>query len=275
MPNRHLGSLSDVIGCEVANMSRVDARPGPGPAGRQLHIWCRDDSVIDAFAAFCVLLCRRVEVDPPAKALLTCLDEFRRLLAGTSDAAGTGVMGIVGELLLLDQLLQRDRTAIRLWQGPRGGRHDFRGPGCALEVKTTLRSDAADLRVRISSIDQLDPPENGKLFLHLVRLEQADQGDLSARELQARIETKLPSGEVAALRSLVGRNELPDHPRFALLQEMTWKVDSRFPRLSVTHLLKGKLEPGVGGVSYIVDLSAASDCLVDRDSALDILVAAS
>lgn len=265
-----LDSLSDVLGCDVAAYTRPGEVRETDATERLLHVWCRDKSAIDAFASFCALLCERIKDTDATAAFVECMEEFRRLLSGTRAVESSQLLGLVGELLLLEHLLETDATAVRFWQGPRGARQDFRSATCAIEVKTTTRSEAAGLRVRISSIDQLDPPEAGRLFLHLVRLEQVEAGSFSAREIQVRIESRLTPAEVATFRECLPAALLPDVPRYSLLEDATWEVDDEFPRLSASRLVRGQLDPGVGGVNYDLDLGAVPRGRVELDDVLRI-----
>jgi len=229
---------------------------------RHLHIRCLDRSLDDAFLAFGAMFCDRLVATPVPEALVECLAEFRRLLVDKD--ARLSIPGLLGELLVLERLAMVDPTAVRLWQGPRGDRHDFRCANVSLEVKTTLRADAASQRVRISSLDQLDPPRDGRLFLHLVRLEQVENGQLTIDSLLKRIEASLAPGERAALADLLAMVGIfsRSEPRFVLLSEESWEVTDRFPRLTASRLSRGCLDPGVTAVSYDLDLTAAADCTV-------------
>ena len=161
-----------------------------GEEGRFLHVWCRDHTVDDAFDSFCVLLCQKLENQTVTKALSASTAEFRKLLA-ESESPDSNVIGVIGELIFLRQLLRKDPGAIRAWAGPQGGRHDFRRGRNAVEVKTSLRSDVQGLTVTISAFDQLDVPADGRLILQVYQLEQVDNGDHSIATLSEDIRSNL------------------------------------------------------------------------------------
>lgn len=158
------------------------------------------------------------------------------------------------------------------WKGPSGSRHDFEGEADSVEVKGTT-STLGPVH-RISSLTQLDPPEKGALwFFSLQMREEAGAGNT------------LPNLIDLIRETLTGASELLDHfekilegsgyspiynpdyerVRWRIAEEMLFKVDSRFPRIS-----KGSFSPalpsGVESLSYVVNLSAFRGLCVARSA---------
>src|SRR5262249_39600495 len=79
------------------------------------------------------------------------------------------LIGVYGELWHLRELARRSPSAVTAWTGPLGTRHDFMGPGGALEVKA---SQARRGRfVEIHGAEQLEAPSGGDLFLASMKVE--------------------------------------------------------------------------------------------------------
>lgn len=250
--------------------------PGAGQL-RFLHVWCRDRLADQAFEAFCALLWRAAETDALSVALRQCSDEFRRLLLAEREPVPNSAVGLLGELIVLRRLVERDPRLISAWTGPSGARHDFRRGSAAVETKTTVRSEARGRTVRIADIDQLEPPEGGTLYLYLVRLEQAMSGKLSLASVVDQIMARLESAEADAFRRLVaemhdGRNW--DAP-FELREELAYEVRDGFPSLTSAKLAKGQLDAGVSRVGYDLALESAAAFEVATAAAIDSLCGAS
>lgn len=251
--------------CEVAPFQ------APGVEGRPyVHVWCKDPSVNQAFEAFCAMLWRTAAEGEMTTALSQCSEEFRRLLAVEQDVHPRSLIGLVGELVVLRELVEYQPSLISAWTGPAGSRHDFRTGSVAAEVKTTLRSQSKDRTVKISDIDQLDPPVGGSLYLWLVRLEQAMNGALSVTALAADIRTHLdPAGE-SVLDGCLQKWDGQDWSKpFELREVKAYHVRDGFPRLSASMLSRGSLDPGVSNVSYSLSLESACSFEVPVNVAIE------
>lgn len=195
------------------------------------------------------------------RACTSTLGEFRMLLVPKSSSVpAERLVGLIGELLLLDELLDIEPTATELWRGPLGERHDFRGGVLAAEVKTTSR--AADQLLHVTSIDQLLEPADGELHIVRYTLEQTAGGSLLLGSLFTRIVGK--SGNPLRIRELLARMDCPDplaeewnEVRFQLEDSRSYRVDAAFPRVVPGSLAEGVLPSGVSKVRYDVDLAAA------------------
>lgn len=250
---------------EVASFSGSN-----GTSKQGIHVRCHDDSLDEAFTMFCALVCTRATSGPISPALAASFEEFRALIGATRARTKPDAIGLVGELLWIDRLIAIDPSAALSWMGPSGGRHDFRRGQVAVEVKTSLRSGSQSNKVHVSALDQLVPPEGGKLFLHTVRLDRADEGEISLRKLIDDIHRRLSSEARRHFDSqLVELGDLGQNldDSFSVLSIETFEVRDDFPRLVPESLISGSLPPGVASVSYDLLLDFASEFQIDSDVA--------
>lgn len=263
----------DAAAALVAEVAYYDT--GRGTQEPFLHVWCRDHQADQAFEAFCAMLWDASERLDLSTALVHCSEEFRRLLAFRDDAS-VSLVGMLGELILLRQLVGEGGNLLEAWTGPGGARHDFRLANVAVEVKTTLRSEARGRTVCISDIDQLQPPDHGRLFLCLVRLERAMAGTISMAALASEVEQQLnDEGRAVFRRTLQDYRGTDDwFSRFELKEQVEYEVRPGFPCLTAARLKLGQLDPGVSKVRYDLALEGAAAFEVPPGSAVAALVGA-
>lgn len=186
--------------------------------------------------------------------VLTRLESWRQFLR--SVGAGmqrSELIGIMGELQVLRQLLSEQERAFSTWRAPDDGLHDFENIGHALEVKTTLGPGS---RVTISSLDQLNDAGLERLDLVHVRLYESAQGE-TVDEIVDDIEANLMDNDIrrklsdALLRRGLDPTERRASDLRASLQHInTFHVTDGFPRI-----LRHDLPAAVSEVSYALDLS--------------------
>ena len=267
-----LRSLLQGAGALTAEIARFNQ---DGSDLRALHIWCKDRLCDDAFAMFCELLAEKLPDMDVGIALAKCHEEFERLLNGAESIPLGRLIGAIGEMLILLDAANLDPSAAKMWSGPRGERHDFRNGNIALEVKTTLRSEGKTLKVRITDLDQLEPPEDGELYLHAIKLEQAEGGALSVNGLFEALNNVLDADgrrDIATLLATLGIDPKCTRPQFSILSRTTYQVSGDFPRLTASRLLSGRPDSGVSAISYDLNLEHERGFLVPEDRALSALV---
>jgi hypothetical protein len=173
-------------------------------------------------------------------------------------------IGIVGELLLLDQLLDRGADAVGMCTSPNGGLHDFEWSGHALEAKTSL---GAARRLHISTLDQLDEAGLASLHVAHLRLVEAAGGETLA-EIADRIEARL-GGERArgAFRNALLRRGLAPGavvdagPQVLLAGTEFYMVREGFPRLR-----RGDVALGIVDAEYQLEARALSGFQTEGDA---------
>lgn len=234
---------------------------------RYLDLTCTVRELEGVFAEVATEILRRIQDGESAlRACTGTLNEFRLLLLpGASDVSDEQITGLIGELLLLTELLSLSADAVALWRGPLGERHDFRGGALAIEVKTTLRAGTETMR--ISSLDQLLEPAGGELCVTRYTLERAAGGALTVSGLLRRtIELGADRTELKMLLAAMGcaepESEVWNGIACELQESRSYRVDADFPRLIPT-----TTPGGINEVSYAVELATATACLLDDQQA--------
>lgn len=207
------------------------------------------------------ILARLKSGHEPARAVRNTLSEFRELLekAGRQEVTLAREAGLVAELYVLNRLLDHHRKAWQAWVGPLHERHDFRCGGLSLEVKASTRLSARP--ITINSIEQLEAPQDGELYLAYLVLERVADGDLTVQDV---VEQALPrvddvEGFLARLRSVgCAAQDAPEWNRHQvrLGQFRVFEVREGFPRIVPSMLPARGLPAGVLKVTYEIEIAA-------------------
>lgn len=240
-----------------------------------LEVQCELAELEHVFADFCVsALTRITSGELPQTAIDGLLDDLQQLLAGggASRTSEVPALGLAGELIVLRDLVRIDAALVAAWQGPRGGRHDFRWADDAIEVKTYIRRQSR--QVSISSLDQLEPPADGRLFLAEVCLEHNAAGEITLAALTDDIGRCLYPGGKREFINRLSEMEVTDSDvagPWSLKYVNTFIVGQGFPSLTSNHLTAGRVETGISHVSYRLDFSAADRWSYDGNLAAELL----
>ncbi|GAA1397935.1 hypothetical protein GCM10009639_35880 [Kitasatospora putterlickiae] len=227
--------------------------------GRFADITCSVRDLDDVFTGLCgdVLMALEADGERPFRTALAVLGRWRRLFAHVARAiTDEQLVGLHGELTLLERLLVIDPGAIRFWSGPDGYRHDFTDGRHAVEVKSTA-SIAERRLIQVHGLDQLEEPEGGALLLGWHRFEEHADG-VTLRELVRRVRD-LCDDETALLSRLLGAgyrhggDDQQADRRLRLVDSRWYPVDGDFPRLIPASIV-GQAPEGVSDISYTVDL---------------------
>jgi len=121
---------------------------------------------------------------PFAESLATALRQYRKLVAA-EQLNQQILLGLLGELIVFDMIRSKMGFdgALAAWHVKENSIHDFDLGKWDLEVKTTARASRIH---RISSLAQMEPLENRRLFLmsvHLVEVGIEDEGSISLPQL--------------------------------------------------------------------------------------------
>ncbi len=184
--------------------------------------------------------------------------------AGLTDAEA---VGLFGELWFLEFWLEPIGAAVLgAWTGPLGDRHDFKWPAASVEVKATRARSDGSATHRISTLDQLEDPEQGRLYLFSLRV---SPDPIAAHSLNASIErirgTLFAHAEllhefderVARLGYSPAHRERYDAPLRVVAEEL-YRVDDDFPRLTRDSFVDGEVPTGVDRIGYSLDLVACA-----------------
>ena len=214
--------------------------------------------------------------DQPDRACLIVLDRWRELLMGEKGKLpdSATLLGIWGELKLLLRLTAFNKKVINAWLGPSGGRYDFFISTAALEVKSSMQRKGQT--VTIHGCDQLEQPENGRLFLYLIKVEEAPTQGENISDL---VDQLLAAGcnrfkLMQALGSLGLSSDVLqqcDDLRFYLTEWRLYPVDNYFPKITKSSFENGHLPNGVIDIVYKIDLSMQPPYPLKDDEAEQVL----
>src|SRR5690625_362438 len=238
---------------------------------RFLDLTCMSKNVEAAFSDLVKHTAERIaKGDETIPALLSVLQEYRELLIGSSkdDVSQSRVLGLIGELVVLNRLLQVTPDAWQSWVGPMGDRHDFRGGGLALEVKTTRKREKSV--VTINGASQLLPPKSGSLRLMHIALDESPSTGLSVSSLLKRALTIVDDKSALLKRAAAYGCSDVDSPHwneksYSVEGIRFYKVESDFPRIVPSVFQSGNLPTGVSDIVYSIDLSSARKHLCKDD----------
>lgn len=174
------------------------------------------------------------------------------------------VIGLFAEIRFLTERLIPDvgpAAAVMRWRGPFSSRHDFEWTGCSVEVKATTASRGRIFH--INGIDQLEPPENGKLFFFGVRLREEGGAEQTlpsiieiCRNLLVVDDDALDKFESVLVQAGYSphRNEEYEKMRFRIIEEALFTVTEDFPKISVGNFAGG-IPDGIERVEYEINLN--------------------
>lgn len=196
------------------------------------------------------------------------LEDFRALLNSRRENLldRPVVAGLVGELYVLNNLLDYSSGSWRAWSGPKADRHDFRVANCSLEIKTSLVSSSR--QITVNGLEQLESPSGGSLNLAHIVLEPVHDGPLTIsflghRALQGSDD---PEG-LKELFAAAGCEDIDSQAwnqyAFRVDSVSLYQVDDLFPRLVRSMFSHPGVPSGVREVAYKVDLSYAEESLCE------------
>lgn len=230
-----------------------------------LSVACHESSLREVFARVVSDIVSRIERGRPgATAINEALLQFRRLLRPPRGRVPerTTAIGLVGELLVLCDLLEEHSRAWAGWQGPESDRHDFRAGSVSIESKAGMGADAHC--VHVHGLRQLESPPGDTLILRHIRLEPDPAGELTVPDLAVRAADL--SSDPDAVRSLLevfgyaeGDSDEWRVHRFRHAGATAYRVMEGFPRLVPDTLNVPWPIAGIDNVSYEVDLAIAGD----------------
>jgi len=228
---------------------------------------CLSETLGSVFGEFVDEIIARVERgDSCLQAIESTIIDFRSLLSQVDELEvdPKAVVGLVGELLVLNRLLDQSSSGWKAWRGPSGDRHDFRNSAISLEVKSTDQVGKSD--IIINGLEQLEAPSRGALYLLKMEFEAVPGGVLSIAGLAGSALGK--ADDPIGLRKVLCSIGCDDFQNvrwnarsFRLNAESLYEVRDGFPKLT-SAMLRGGVKPaGLFSVKYSVDLSFATDFL--------------
>jgi hypothetical protein len=238
-----------------------------GTEGVWVDLVLLDDTARGVFTVLAgeVLDAVREATDPDPGLIGAVITRWRRFWAASADGLSAEArLGLFGELWLLTNWLPGlTEATVRNWRGPLGGRHDFVSETVSVEVKTTGTATGPLLH-RVHSLDQLDEPGNGRLYLLSLRVVRDPLGGYT---LDGLIRTTRAAAAGAGVADelddrLAAVGWTPAHTgrydqRVRVTTQDLYEVRSDFPRLT-RGTLQGRLPAAVTDVGYTLDVNACS-----------------
>lgn len=212
-------------------------------------------------------LANNEEIEASAEGIESVIAEWIRFWTREREEISRELLlGLLGELIALDQVLDLSGADYFIWEGPTGTPKDFRAAKDALEVKV-LGTRTGPTVHKISSILQLQIPEDGDLYVLSVRVHLSANGQHSYDELVERV-AGLPifasEGAKSHFRSALEKagyhKNLPvGVARFDIVELGIYEIRDDFPCLTKDHFPQ---DPRVMDITYSVDFSGAAEFLL-------------
>jgi len=208
---------------------------------------------------------QRVPTDPSGQ-VERCLERWHWFWSlDPASLSEEAALGLFAELWFLDRWLGAAPDQLVHWTGPTGSRHDFQREEWSVEVKASAGRAAGGPVHTIGSLEQLDEPVTGNLYLFSLQVVEDALATNSLPRLVERIETRLAieGGGVGTFRELLAKSGYnPAHrDRYErplrIAAEELYRVAEGFPRLTSATFPSG-LPPGVSAITYALSLSACA-----------------
>ncbi|CAN1722796.1 PD-(D/E)XK motif protein [Hyphomicrobium sp. 1Nfss2.1] len=244
----------------------------PDDSGPLLVLSLEDAARRDLFTTICadvVAAASQPDQNAALTQFLARLDAWRQFLRDRRDGLSRAeTVGLIGELLILERLIEADADCLASWQAPLDGLHDFQRDGHDLEVKTGLGPAST---ITISRLDQLDTSGVRRLDLLHVRLIESPAGR-SLRDIIADLSAALPdearrsSFENLLLRRglLPGDDVARNAPRVQIRTIDGYVVADGFPRL-----VRSGLPIAITDATYTLEVRGISTFAEDATATLD------
>lgn len=257
----------DIQSRGIGVVTRELAMPGHAPS-RYLDIVCHDLAGHDTFNLIGEELAERLTLshETVIESVAHVLSKWRRFWGQLPQQflASEIQLGLFAELWFLNfwliprlGLLQ----AVGAWRGPFGARHDFECAGHSIEVKSTTSTRGAIHRIH--GIEQLSPPENGKLLMFSLRLREEIGSTNSLPTLIAACRQQIKSNDESWSHfesALAQAGYLDAHEgeyskrHFRIVSEALYSVHADFPRLTSQQIIGG-IPIGIEHIDYDVNLA--------------------
>lgn len=202
----------------------------------------------------------QLEREPLAAAVANAIQKHRRMFAGKAGLSQDQEVGLFGELLVLEYLIESIGAgpAIRAWQGPLSEEHDFVFSDVHLEIKTTLSERR---RHMMHGFTQLVPLRGVPLSLISIQMTRSnDEGGRTLSQLVSQIRHQTGGHRPKADDALeqAGWNDV-DAELYTTYwakrnRPRAYAVDDRFPALTLDRLAQV-----VPNINFVSDLSYRVD----------------
>ena len=245
---------------------------------RSLVIELLDVDMCDIFLKVCLDIVAALQDVPDKAARRACLLRLERwssfLRPSRSRLSPDQQKGLIAELRFLGRdMLQAHEPAdaLRGWTGPEAGPRDFAYGQTFIEVKS--KRSSANPTIVISSEEQLNVNPTERLFLYVAELNSAPADDDDAftvsdvvTEVRASFDSPIQRAILDNKLASAGYFDEDDYSetRWSEGCDYYYAVIDGFPKID-----SQTCKPGVGRVTYQVDLSYCEDYRIKRENVLE------
>lgn len=244
----------------------------------ELYIYLLDNDLKDIFSMFIQNILEEIEKSVTEReavnSTLNVVSKWKKLFEkiGFNGLTLEQQKGIIGELLFLNYLLDKEKTrvhAINSWTGAEQEfqAKDFTLGSIGIEIKFTSSKQP---RIRVSNERQLDAENLSELFLILYAAEAVKDNGFSLNSLIEQTRLKISSEEdrktFNAKLMLNGYfDEHKDHygKMYSIKNIYPFIVTSYFPKIVKKHL-----PIGIYDTSYSIEISAVENFMIEMDDIL-------
>lgn len=254
----------------ISHDSRTD---DSGMLDHFIRVDCMSDELHAVFDKLIERVIQRlVQGSTAADACRDAVREFRRLLARSRGElpAEEVIIGLIGELHLLLQLVEVNPHHWRSWIGVRGTNVDFSFADVDIECKTGRSSDAP--RITVHGLDQLEPMNGHRLFLRHLAVEPNPSGLLHVPGLIDMVLRHVDDQEgfmdlIAQTSYEAAQRDLWQEQAYVPVASTIYSVNDAFPRIRPLTFEAGQLPAAISSLRYDISLQHAVSCrLTEADS---------
>ena len=257
-------------GCTRLEISRdlVTSENGAQP---YIKIICLDDSLENVFSFLISRLIRLLsDGSTPNKATIDAVSEFRRLLsrAGGPLPSDEEILGLTGELIFISQIIKKDQSLWKGWNGPSGSSRDFTWDKTDVEIKASFQ--AGEPKITINNLNQLEPISGRSLFLFHSIFVENPKGNITVPDLVEEIYSKIEDKEefeetVFKAGYSKEHKELWLEYKFSLSECSSYSIEDEFPRINEASFKNGLIPESISKIRYEIDLNKVSNFKIENE----------
>jgi Putative PD-(D/E)XK family member, (DUF4420) len=247
----------------INTLANVRIEPVVDDGRRWVEISTIGEDLISDGYAMLMMIADRVQLGDahPLEAFAETLSVWESILASRARLGAGEEIGLFGELLVLEGLLNAGTADAGSWRGGLREEHDFGFGKTDVEVKTT---SGESRRHWIHGLGQLQKTDGSRLWLLSVQITRG--GDTQGRTLPELIDVIVglsgPTGEDRVMENLAGagwhetqRDLYPERWRLRN-PPLLLRVEGQFPRLTRDLLSEVAVDTtGIRQVDYEIDLT--------------------
>ena len=257
-------------GCTRLEISR-DLVPLENGMQPYIKIICLDDSLENVFSFLISRLIRLIaDGSTPNKATIDAVSEFRRLLsrAGGPLPSDEEILGLTGELIFISQIIKKDQSFWKGWNGPSGSSRDFTWDKIDVEIKASYQ--AGEPKITINNLNQLEPISGRSLFLFHSIFVDNPKGNITVPALVEEIQSKIEDKELfeeTVFKAGYSKEhkELWMEYKFSLNECSSYSIEDDFPRINETSFVNGLIPESISKIRYEIDLNKVTNFKIEND----------